>query len=270
LHFIKNHKVPLFIVLFTLLCLDGCGSKAATPAGLPSGLSVEEYQLTSAPGVEPLTFLPVQGTQEGILAKHQQERENTFPDDSVVVSRWPGKFVQLGNDRLETQLSYTPYETNVGTFEHVAVQVSRNGEVFYSIPAGDGSPINSVQGLWAYSNHWVLEIAYVTEKILPQNEISIDSSGQIVEDGELLNERHGYDEAFGFQLMDGRPFYFFQREGRMGISYDGQEVPLGYAQIQHHRCCSGSALNPRIARNMVAFFAQRDGDWYYVEIGVFK
>lgn len=267
---IKNHRLLLIISFFTFIYLDGCGSKVATPPGLPSGLSVEEYPLKSAPGVEPLTFLPVQGTQEEILAKRQQEREKTFPDNSVVVNRRPGLFIQLGDDKLGTLLSLTKYDTGAGAFEHVTVQVSRNGEIIYSIPAGDGSPISSVQGLWAYSNHWILEIAHVTQKISPQNEISLETIGQIVEDGELLNERHGYDDAFGFQLMNGKPFYFFKRDNRIDISYDDQEVPLGYAQITHYGCCSGAELNPRIAQNMVAFFAQRDGDWYYVEIGVYK
>ncbi len=160
--------------------------------------------------------------------------------------------------------------TDLGTFQKVSVQVSRAGQTIYSIPAGDGSPINTLQGLWAYSNHWALEIADVTEKFSLNNQISLNSVGLIVLDGELLNERYHYDEAFGFQLMNGKPFYFFKRDGIINISYDNQVIALGYTQIPHYQCCSGAELNPKRAQNMVAFFAQRDDKWFYVEIGVFK
>jgi hypothetical protein len=70
--------------------------------------------------------------------------------------------------------------------------------------------------------------------------------------------------------MNDKPFYFFKKFGRLGISYDGREIPLGYAEIPRYGCCSAAALNPRSAENMVSFFAQRDGIWYYVEVGVFN
>jgi hypothetical protein len=156
-----------------------------------------------------------------------------------------------------------------GVFEKVTVEVSRDGRAIYSIPAGDGSPINTLQGLWYFSDHWVLEIAHVDQHI-SGNEISLDSFGQVVEDGVILNDRYGYQEAFGYQLMNGKPFYFFKQDGRIGISYDSQEIPLGYDTIPHYGCCSAAAANPRHAHKMVAFFAQRSRKWYYVEIGVYK
>ncbi len=71
--------------------------------------------------------------------------------------------------------------------------------------------------------------------------------------------------------MGGKPFYFFKKQGalgtpRYGISYAGQEADLGYTNILHYQCCSGSVLNPWSAAKIVAFFAQQDGNWYYVEI----
>jgi hypothetical protein len=101
------------------------------------------------------------------------------------------------------------------------------------------------------------------------NEIDFDVWGEVIQDGISLNKQHGYQEAFGFQLMKGKSFYFFKKRGRLGISYNGVEIPLGYTQVPHYWCCSAAALNPRSAKNMVAFFAQRGGVWYYIEIGVF-
>lgn len=98
----------------------------------------------------------------------------------------------------------------------------------------------------------------------------LEVSGQIIEDGESLNERYGYDETFGFQLLHGTPFYFFKKGSAIGAVYDRQEVQLGYNEVPHDGCCSPGELNPISAENMLAFFAQRDGRWYYVEIGVFS
>jgi hypothetical protein len=70
--------------------------------------------------------------------------------------------------------------------------------------------------------------------------------------------------------MQGRPFYFFRQGGQIGLSYDSQQLLLEYNDIPHYGCCSAGELNPVSAQKMVAFFAQRDGTWYYVEIGVFE
>ena len=94
-------------------------------------------------------------------------------------------------------------------------------------------------------------------------------TGQVIEDGQSLNERAGYDETFGFQLLQGEPFYFFKKGGTIGAVYAGQEIQLRYNEVPHYGCCSPAELNPISAENMLAFFAQRDGRWYYVEIGVF-
>ena len=88
-------------------------------------------------------------------------------------------------------------------------------------------------------------------------------------DGEILNESHGYEEAFGFQTLNGRPFYFFKRNGKIRASYDNVEIPLDYDRIPHYGCCSAAELNPRRYKDMLDFLATRDGNWYYIEIGVF-
>jgi hypothetical protein len=217
-------------------------------------LSVEEHALKAGPAYdESRSFEPAAGTQEEVLSQHQSERER-HPD-------WPlSNQVTLGGDKL-----------TVATNDMNTVQVFRNGAAMYTIPVGDASPIGSLRGLWTYDSHWVLEVAHVTQKWTPwQSEINFDVFGEVIRDGESLNRQHGYQETFGFQLMNGKPFYFFKKFGRLGISYNSQEIPLGYAEIPRYECCSASASNPRGAENMVSFFAQRGGIWYYVEVGVFN
>jgi hypothetical protein len=221
---------------------------------LPPGLTVEEHALKARPTYDELrSFEPAAGTQEEVLSKHQSEREK-HPN-------WPmSNQVTLRGDKL-----------TAATNDTATVQVFRNGAAIYAISVGDASPINPLRGLWTYDNHWVVEVAHVVQKWTPwQSEIDFDVAGEVIRDGESLNRQHGYQEAFGFQNMNDKPFYFFKKFGRLGISYDGREIPLGYAEIPRYGCCSAAALNPRSAENMVSFFAQRDGIWYYVEVGVFN
>jgi hypothetical protein len=230
---------------------------------LPPGLSVEEHELKGVPELEPLTFTPLEGTQEEILHKHQVDREksSSLPNPTQV---------SLGENELIATTSVRTTEQGEKEF----VEISRNGETIYSAQLGDAAcPIPSLWGLWVYDNHWVLETAIITLIRGSDNSIDCSAQSQIIQDGVSLNEKNGYQESFGFQLMNSNPFYFFKKGARWGVSYDNQEIDLGYTRISHYECCSGSALNPRSAENMVSFFSQRGSIqpvWYYVEIGVFE
>ncbi len=149
-----------------------------------------------------------------------------------------------------------------------SVTVTLNGNPIYKIPVGDSSPIGALRGLWTYDGHWALETAYVKNH-RQGNEIDSQATGQVSVDGQLLNKQNGYQEAFGFQTLHGQPFFFFKRDDKIGISYNGVEIPLGYSEVLHYGCCSAATLNPKIAQNMVAFFARKGSAWYYIETGVF-
>ena len=112
-----------------------------------------------------------------------------------------------------------------------------------------GSP---VKGLWSWQGHWLLEV-----------------DGFLIRDGENLNERLGFEEIFGWQLLNGKPFYYFRRGPRVGISYDGQVLPVYYDDIVHYRCCEPAAFNNAGNEAMVWFYGLREGTWYYVEIGAY-
>ena len=141
------------------------------------------------------------------------------------------------------------------------VELLEGDEIILSVDGGLPSPVLPLQSLWSYEDHWALEILYAEEEIW---------QGRIYLNGELLNESQDYQEAFGFQLLGGKPFYFFQREDALGYSYDGIEMELPYDSIPHYNCCSASTINPLPAENMVAFYALTGDDWYYVELGDFQ
>ena len=116
----------------------------------------------------------------------------------------------------------------------------------------------TMESPWSFDGHWTIEET-------PGSMTEADVVGRVVGDGQDLNQTCGYEESFGFALLDGRPFHFFKRDGKIDIAYDGQQVPAGYDAIPHYQCCSAAALNPSTSTNMVWFYAKRGEQWYYVE-----
>lgn len=263
----KSFVLPLILVLALSACRPSTstGSENSPQTSVPSELIVAEYPLKQQPEAE-YTMLYFADSVEGdplLIHSYERSQANRFdwsvwtcpPEISV------GVCATLGTDQLVANEEYN----NLGQGH---VTVTRNGEEVYKISVGQGSPINGLRGLWIYDNHWALETANVTNRT-DGNSISSDAIGQISVDGILLNNQLGYEEAFGFQTIHGKPFYFFKRDGKINASYDGVEIQLGYDQIPHYGCCSAATLNPSIFQNMVAFFGRKGETWYYAEIGVF-
>jgi hypothetical protein len=253
------------LVALFLFPMVGCSPASTLPASRQGGLSLEEHALTQQPEAEYTQLYFVEGTQEQILAIHENERSvlATIMDHSCTVDGHFGQCVTLGGDQLAAWA-----DDPADPLDAVNMTVTRNGSPIYKIPVGNSSPIGSVRGLWVYGSHWALETAFVTNR-QEGNEIDSQTVGQVSVDGKRLKTQSGYQETFGFQTLRNKPFYFFKRNGRIGISYDGEEVQAGYDEVPHYYCCSAATLNPRVYQNMAAFFARKGSTWYYIEAGIF-
>lgn len=119
----------------------------------------------------------------------------------------------------------------------------------------------STNGPWTYDGHWALVLLDGKQ----DTQGNINPVTRVIVDGQDLNEANHYDQSFQFALLSGHPFYFFQRKGKIDLSFDGKEYPQGYDEVPHYECCSGAMLNPANSLNMIWFFARRGNDWYYVE-----
>jgi hypothetical protein len=118
-------------------------------------------------------------------------------------------------------------------------------------------------------NDWYLEVAH-TDNEVDDNNIASYAKGEIFLNGVSLNEQYSYDESFGFQPLDDKPFYFFSKNEEIGIHYDGEVSMLGFDSVWHYACCSGAAFNPLSYLTMVTFFASKGETNYYVELGLFS
>lgn len=246
----NSHSGIVVLVLF-VITLSGC---TFLPQG-SSTLQVEEHQLTGAPELVPFGFEPLQSNQAEILAKHSSERtlkvfNQVFTDDGNPA------ITSLGEN---AELKAVVVNATQGQPDQT-VRLMRGDELVFEAPAGLPSPAIPLQALWTYDGHWALEILFADETTW---------AGQIFIDGELVNEKKGYAEAFGLQLLADKPFFFYMRDGHAGYSYDGKETDLDYSEIPHYRCCAETEINPLPAQNMVAFFAAKNQEWFYVELGAF-
>jgi hypothetical protein len=240
---------------------------------LPSGLSIDGYALIQHPDVEPLRFSPISDySQSEIMAIHEKDRKLLFPNNRIEDGMGGSMIIRFGNHVLKTRNVCFTYPTpQPGSLGTIAIEVLLDDKVIYTADGGKGNtPFDNLQGLWEYNGHWVLEHVYVTVTVDEKGNTTDNVVGQVVRDGVLLNKEYSYEEVFGFQLMKGKPFYFYKENGKIGISYDGQNFMLGFEEIPRYRCCSLAELNPRQFQNMVSFFARKGETWYYVEIGVYE
>jgi hypothetical protein len=247
-----NNRLFSLLTITLLLGIMLCGCTAA-PA--QNALQLTETELSAAPSTDMRSFEPSQGTQEDVLAVHADEQAKAIVFEITDMDGNPAMTAKGDDTSLKSVMFTAAGDTPTQT-----VQVLRGDEVIFETPAGLPSPALPLQALWTYNDHWALEVLFSD---------ATTWAGQVFIDGELVNAQKGYDEAFGLQLLAGKPFFFYMRDGHAGYSYDGKETDLDYSQIPHYNCCSESVTNPEPAENMVSFFALRDGTWYYVELGAF-
>jgi len=98
-----------------------------------------------------------------------------------------------------------------------------------------------------WNGHWILE-----------------ANSSVIEDGEILNQKSGFQEVFNWSLIKDKPAYFFRKGSTIGLSYNGKILPMNYQNVAHDLCCGPAQNNPSMGDDTVHFFGERDGIWYYV------
>ncbi len=223
-----------------------------TPIPNENGLTIEENEIIKIINPDSLTFKPVHGSKEAIFERHAAEKGERYSFGIGIV-------IDSGGHQYTAR-----YDD--GANGGLVVNLSRDGEIIFQVDAGDGGSVGPLHGLWVEDGHWVLEIAHVTNTT-EGNAVYSDAVGQVYRDGVSLNEQYGYEEIFGYQPLAGKPFFFYKLDGKIHLSYDGEDLPIWYDEVYHYRCCSGGMLNPTMRSNWVGFWGIRDNITYYTEIG---
>ena len=181
-----------------------------------------------------------------------------FTRDNFEKRRWPpGRepYLYVGDQLLSMEISSIAHrQIRVGVYLD-------DSPVYQSRMFAARATYGITDGPWSYNGHWAL----VMLDGKPDAHGNDLQGARVILDGQDLNTMNGYEQSFQFAVLGERPFFFYQRDGRIGISFDGREMAENYDEIPHYNCCSSAQLNPRVSMNMIWFLARRGRDWYYVE-----
>jgi len=274
---IMNRAVVFSLLILVLLA--GCGNPNPTEVvGIEEQTATKEpvpTQTISPPIQERVTLTPGSDGALSILEypilidESVEDVLEAFSDaDWNHVGSVRHK-INMGEDIISFREGYSSVGDSleeVGLFE-VEIAIFRNDELMMTLPLGEGTPIPAVWGFSATEDSWFMEIIRADPIDRENGTGEIVTHGDILWNGESFNEKHSYSQSFGFSLISGKPFYFFERNGIFGYSYDGYEYPLPYTEISHHHCCSAGLANPRGSENGVVIFANQGDQRYLVMIG---
>lgn len=169
----------------------------------------------------------------------------------------PGKepYAYVGDQLLSIEITSSAHQQGL-------ISIYLDDALAYQTEMHPVSTYGTFDGPSSYNGHWALVLLDAKQ----------DEQGnwrqpfeRVVQDGQDLNTTEGYEQSFQFTVLDNRPFYFYQKNEKINISFDGQDIIKDFDEIPHYRCCSPALLNPGISMNMIWFFARRGKDWYYVE-----
>jgi hypothetical protein len=139
------------------------------------------------------------------------------------------------------RLTYTGHAT-------LTYQIELGSSVIYTGTAYQYGAYMPLRHFSAWDGHWVLEV-----------------DDHLILDGQDLGQALGYDAVFGFALLGGQPFYFFEQDGVVRLSFGGPVLPHAYDLVIHNRCCEAAIHNVEAGPGAVWFHALRNGTWYFVE-----
>jgi len=152
--------------------------------------------------------------------------------------------VFAGNDLIEVKIDGQSSERFI---------LLQNGKEVYRGVAGPVITDLPLRRLATWNSTWVVEI-----------------KGDVILGGKSQKQALGYDELFEWRLVDGKPFYFFRKDGKVGISYGGKDQGARYDEVVHYMCCEPAMFNPAGNEQMVWFYARKGEMWHYVEAGLFR
>jgi hypothetical protein len=171
--------------------------------------------------------------------------ENSFLIQNDAVYRWEYNV----QDPYFAPILYQNEILWVKAVEGGHLQILKSNQDVISSFAVYTEPLYAVNRFKAWDGHWIL-----------------GARDFLIQDGEIINKKLGFEEIFSWGLIAEKPVYLFRKGPRIGVSYDGKILPLNYEDVARYMCCSPAMNNPSMDSDDIRFFAKRDGVWYYVVV----
>lgn len=268
----KNKHLSICIVL-TIFILSACVPLQSPSPNLSQPPLPTDTDSTSEETIGPDVV------QLGDLTMEIYERVSKIPAEDEGFTTTAGHSTEILKTRRPLRdvfaqaFSPPPLDGRQLTFARtesdgqMTVAFKLEDEELLSVNCGAVSPVGNPRGLWVIGDDWYAEVAHVS--YVGSDSIPV-AEGEIFKNGVSLNEQYGYEETFGFQPLNEKPFYFFAKDGEIGIHYAGESHQLGFEEVTHYACCSADSYNPKAYLNMVTFFAKANDKEFYVELGLFS
>lgn len=211
------------------------------------GLTITEYPIFDE---DCHPYYHIDSFQMRLISVHANELDHnigsSYLDNDYVIDE--STSVQVGQDSIFWEYD-REYTFPVGA--PARLNVLQNGEAIFSMSIPLMSPAGGpVRALWSWDGHWFLEVENV-----------------LIMDGEIQNNKMGYEELFDWHLADGLPLYFYRKADKFGINYDGKVLSKNYDDLIHgFLCCDPGRYSLNSGDNGAAFYARRNGVWWYVVV----
>jgi hypothetical protein len=172
----------------------------------------------------------------------------TTLEDNPEGSRLFHSYVVRGRDVLERRYQHT-YPSSPPFLYKGEIVWLRSSETRFQLENLQGEVVMDYATFFGYRSRFQLW----------DDHLILDLGCLVIQDGEILNERYGFEEIFHWRTIDNKPFYFFRKGKFVGFSYDGSFYPLNY----HHILSGHWANSPGGVGKVVTFYGQREGEMYY-------
>lgn len=224
----------------------------------PYTLEYKEYELKSAPALNPLLLTPV----EGSLDQNLKDRLQTSLSNRT-------RFIYgLYGESYSTTLEYDQDGNRDPAYPTRAnMIVESNSYSFYDFwfPHAK-SPYFTSWGIISYGGDWYLPVR-LTVDIDPDPVVSeLIYSDRTIMSQLNFDKTNNYFRSFGFSILSNSLFYFYENEKGFGISLNRVDFDLGFDEVPFGMVDKYQELNPFYADNLITFFGRRGDTWYYVEI----
>ncbi|MDP8208764.1 MAG: hypothetical protein P9L92_19020 [Candidatus Electryonea clarkiae] len=140
-----------------------------------------------------------------------------------------------------------------------------NAKIYGFRAVRKGMNTRGIIGARIFTNGWVLEYGEYVPVMIDSKPDHV-LSNRITINGYQLNEKRHYNSCFAYARYNDKPFYFFQRGGKIGWHYNGKSHQGAWNAVLHNVEQGGPVTDINHLPDGPEFFTVRDNMYYYSKL----